>query len=286
MTIRVKCDECGSVLKIKDELAGKDGSCPKCKAAFVIPAPSKGESSATSEQSTNQNQNTPPADDEDDIFGKDFFKMGETDTKPKQQSAIPDNDTPKVTTKNAATVKSATTSPISSSDAAADVAGKLLAKTGKKNKKPEQLEAELMAEQAKEKLDLTEIKYVLSRKLLPIGGAIFVAVLSLYWLMSSMFSDKLKRPELGRVQGIVTVDGKPAANADVRFIPGTAPGETSKWSQSYGTTDTQGVYKLSYTKDLLGGVIGNNKAQVTVLGRPYEKDVEVKPGDNEINLSF
>lgn len=286
MTIRVKCDECGSVLKIKDELAGKEGSCPKCKAAFVIPAPAKDESSTIPEQSTNNNQNTPPTDDEDDIFGKDFFKMGETDTKPKQQSSTRDDDTPKVTTKNAATEKSATTSPISSSDAAADVAGKLLAKTGKKNKKPEQLEAELMAEQAKEKLDLTEIKYVLSRKLLPIGGTILVAVLSLYWLMSSMFSDKLKRPELGRVQGIITVDGKPAANADVRFAPATAPGETSKWSQSYGTTDTQGVYTLSYTKDLLGGVIGNNKAQVTVLGRPYEKDVEVKPGDNEINLSF
>lgn len=37
MTIRVTCDECGSVLKIKDELAGTDGKCPKCKTRFVVP---------------------------------------------------------------------------------------------------------------------------------------------------------------------------------------------------------------------------------------------------------
>ncbi len=37
MTIRVTCDQCGSVLKIKDELAGTDGKCPKCKTRFVVP---------------------------------------------------------------------------------------------------------------------------------------------------------------------------------------------------------------------------------------------------------
>lgn len=39
MTIRVTCDQCGSVLKIKDELAGTDGKCPKCKTRFVVPQP-------------------------------------------------------------------------------------------------------------------------------------------------------------------------------------------------------------------------------------------------------
>ena len=38
MTIRVTCDQCGSVLKIKDELAGTDGKCPKCKTRFVVPS--------------------------------------------------------------------------------------------------------------------------------------------------------------------------------------------------------------------------------------------------------
>ncbi len=43
MTIRFTCDKCGSVLKIKDELAGTDGKCPKCKTRFVVPPPSTDE---------------------------------------------------------------------------------------------------------------------------------------------------------------------------------------------------------------------------------------------------
>ncbi|HUQ70670.1 MAG TPA: hypothetical protein VM165_14165 [Planctomycetaceae bacterium] len=38
MTIRLTCAQCGSQLKVKDELAGKQGHCPKCKADLVIPA--------------------------------------------------------------------------------------------------------------------------------------------------------------------------------------------------------------------------------------------------------
>ena len=38
MTIRFTCPECGVPMKIKDELAGKSGKCPKCKAAFVVPS--------------------------------------------------------------------------------------------------------------------------------------------------------------------------------------------------------------------------------------------------------
>lgn len=38
MTIRVRCDGCSAVMKVKDELAGAKGKCPKCKTAFVVPA--------------------------------------------------------------------------------------------------------------------------------------------------------------------------------------------------------------------------------------------------------
>ena len=39
MTIRYECAECKSVLKIKDDKAGQDGKCPRCKTAFKIPQP-------------------------------------------------------------------------------------------------------------------------------------------------------------------------------------------------------------------------------------------------------
>lgn len=38
MAIRYQCEQCGSVLKIKEDLAGKPGKCPKCKTAFTVPA--------------------------------------------------------------------------------------------------------------------------------------------------------------------------------------------------------------------------------------------------------
>ena len=37
MTIRYKCEECSSVLKIKEELIGTEGKCPKCKTKFIVP---------------------------------------------------------------------------------------------------------------------------------------------------------------------------------------------------------------------------------------------------------
>lgn len=38
MTIRVRCDGCEAVMKVKDELAGAKGKCPKCKTPFVVPS--------------------------------------------------------------------------------------------------------------------------------------------------------------------------------------------------------------------------------------------------------
>ncbi len=39
MTIHLACTQCGAKLKVKDELAGKTGRCPTCKATMKIPAP-------------------------------------------------------------------------------------------------------------------------------------------------------------------------------------------------------------------------------------------------------
>ena len=39
MTIRFTCPDCQSTLKIRDEKAGTDAKCPKCKRPFVVPQP-------------------------------------------------------------------------------------------------------------------------------------------------------------------------------------------------------------------------------------------------------
>lgn len=39
MIIRYTCGECGADMKIKAELAGTEGKCPKCKTKFLVPQP-------------------------------------------------------------------------------------------------------------------------------------------------------------------------------------------------------------------------------------------------------
>ena len=39
MPIKFKCSKCGHEMTVKDELAGKQGKCPACKAVLTVPAP-------------------------------------------------------------------------------------------------------------------------------------------------------------------------------------------------------------------------------------------------------
>jgi hypothetical protein len=48
MTIRYKCEECGAALNINDELAGTEGSCPRCYVEFVVPSADSPAAVATS----------------------------------------------------------------------------------------------------------------------------------------------------------------------------------------------------------------------------------------------
>ncbi|MEP3478427.1 MAG: hypothetical protein ABJZ55_04210 [Fuerstiella sp.] len=57
MTIRVRCDGCSAVMKVKDELAGAKGKCPKCKSPFVVP---EKEATASDAAATQKNDDTSP----------------------------------------------------------------------------------------------------------------------------------------------------------------------------------------------------------------------------------
>ena len=56
MTIRYTCTDCGSVLKIKDEKAGTQGKCPKCKTEFLVPNPAEPEDDGIEVESTPDEQ--------------------------------------------------------------------------------------------------------------------------------------------------------------------------------------------------------------------------------------
>jgi len=63
-------------------------------------------------------------------------------------------------------------------------------------------------------------------------------------------------PATGLVSGVVTVDGKPIKDAVVNFYPTDGRAST-------GTTDENGRYELSFTRQRMGAVLGNHKVTVT-----------------------
>lgn len=64
-------------------------------------------------------------------------------------------------------------------------------------------------------------------------------------------------PDIGTVEGVVTMDGTPLPNVAVGFQP-EAGGRGS-----IGKTDDQGHYVLSYDADNKGAIVGTHKVSVT-----------------------
>lgn len=100
------------------------------------------------------------------------------------------------------------------------------------------------------------------------------------------------RPELGRVQGTVTLDGRPLPGVIVRFFPDTGRPSTA-------ATDSQGHYDLVYTHGVHGAKVGPHTVSLawpddepgTVpipekYGDNSQEKVEVKPGSNTFNFAL
>jgi hypothetical protein len=62
--------------------------------------------------------------------------------------------------------------------------------------------------------------------------------------------------KLGRVSGVVTLDGQPLPRATVEFQP-------KDGSPSYGITDEQGRYQLRYRRNQPGAEVGPHVVRVT-----------------------
>lgn len=106
---------------------------------------------------------------------------------------------------------------------------------------------------------------------------------------------------VGGVEGVVTLDGKPLPNAMVQFQP-----ETGR--PSVGMTDAEGRYQLQYTADAAGAALGRHTVCISTGGKRMnaetgeikvypelvpakyntntELTVEVKPGGNELNFEL
>jgi hypothetical protein len=70
-------------------------------------------------------------------------------------------------------------------------------------------------------------------------------------------------PNLGQVEGVVTLDGKPLPNATVILVPGQGRPAT-------GVTDGEGRYRVKLTSDRQGTNPGVNRVRITTERGPSE----------------
>lgn len=120
--------------------------------------------------------------------------------------------------------------------------------------------------------------------------------LSISWMLVVLCAigcaDQSGLPELGKVQGRVTLDGQPLADVGVIFTP-----ENGRASRA--RTDANGNYELNYLRDIRGAVLGTHTVAIVSVvevpdqnvvpsqyGRQSELKREVQPGDNQFNFEL
>ena len=69
-------------------------------------------------------------------------------------------------------------------------------------------------------------------------------------------------PDLAEVTGVVTLDGKPLADAIIDFYPQTAA-EKGNARTSSGMTNADGQYTLMYNNDTVGAIVGDHLVRIS-----------------------
>lgn len=306
MTIRYKCETCGSVLKIKDALAGTDGRCPKCKSEFVVPEPEEAAASGAAA--------TDGADD-DAQFDPVAFLMDDGG-KPRKGAASPpaaaaaepgaaakpvvrkrapaepdaDDEPSKPVVRRRASVdtefddaepppppprksRSGKTDAASAAQTA-DAMLRINASSNAKDLLTKTMEesrvraAQMPEDRTEPGIDWkAEFKDLLFRFGPAAGGAVVLIVLT-YWFANYMAGGGITLPDLGRVRGVVTKGGDPLAGAQVMFEPMDV-----KASTATAITEEDGSYDLIYTEGVRGAVIGKNRVWVTLIGPDGKEQV-------------
>lgn len=125
---------------------------------------------------------------------------------------------------------------------------------------------------------------------------VFLAVLAVAFILPQLGCGGADGPEMGDVQGTVTLEGQPLPGAQVIFQP-------TNGRPSTGITDDQGKYELQFTTDRSGALAGSHQVKITtaidlpddtraaeVVPAQYNRQSdlvrEVKPGPNTIDFDL
>ena len=83
------------------------------------------------------------------------------------------------------------------------------------------------------------------------------------------------RADVGRVSGVVTLDGTPLEGARVTFQP------TTGGAPSHALTDASGRYELQYARGVAGARIGDHEVSISTLDRGNPDADPPRPGRPE-----
>ena len=86
-------------------------------------------------------------------------------------------------------------------------------------------------------------------------------------------------PELGYVEGTVTLEGTPLAGATLTFQP-------EEGRPSTGTTDEKGDFELLYTSSEYGAKIGKHRVTITTYNEGGEDDPDDKPQPEKVPAKY
>jgi hypothetical protein len=78
------------------------------------------------------------------------------------------------------------------------------------------------------------------------------------------------------VSGVVTLNGKPLANATVAFSPIAQPGSIDAGDGSVGKTNAQGEYTLTTSRGVAGAMVGKHRVRISALA-PQVGESDARP---------
>ena len=124
------------------------------------------------------------------------------------------------------------------------------------------------------------------------NSAMLFRTVVLFWLLVVVAGCGKSGPQLAPVHGLVRLDGRPLANADVEFQSNDGTRSSS------GRTDPEGRYSLMFKRGEAGAMVGPHTVHISVsnevvrnpppiatrFNTQSELHPEVKSGDNEFDF--
>jgi hypothetical protein len=89
------------------------------------------------------------------------------------------------------------------------------------------------------------------------------------------------------VSGVVTLDGKPLANAHLAFQPQAAKGTVNAGTGSYAISDANGAYALRLADtDRPGAVVASHRVEINLRNEADDRDPRTRPPQKTLPVKY